>query len=117
AKGLVPLSLGDDARLRDGQAVVALGNPRGLKHSVVAGVVSGRRNFQGRSMIQVAIPIEPGNSGGPLLDRAGRVVGVMTIKSLVTANLGFAMPSSALAPLLRKPNPVAMSAWLTIGAL
>jgi regulator of sirC expression with transglutaminase-like and TPR domain len=116
-KGLTPLPLGDPARLVDGQPVVALGNPRGLKHSVVAGVVSGRRTFDGRSMIQVAIPIEPGNSGGPLLDRRGRVVGIMTIKSLVTANLGFAMPTSALAPLIHKPNPVAMSAWMTIGAL
>jgi regulator of sirC expression with transglutaminase-like and TPR domain len=117
AKGLIPLRLGDDSRLRDGQAVVALGNPKGLKHSVVAGVVSGRRQMEGRSMIQVAIPIEPGNSGGPLLDRRGRVVGIMTIKSLVTANLGFAVGVRSLIPLLRKPNPVPMKAWMTIGAL
>jgi regulator of sirC expression with transglutaminase-like and TPR domain len=69
------------------------------------------------AMIQVAIPIEPGNSGGPLLDRRGRVVGVMTVKSLVTANLGFAVGVRSLAPLLRKPNPVPMRAWLTIGSL
>jgi serine protease Do len=117
AKGLTPLPLGDAAKLTDGQPVVALGNPKGLKHSVVAGVVSGKRAVEGRTMIQVAIPIEPGNSGGPLLDRAGRVVGVMTIKSLVTDNLGFAMPVNALLPLIQKPNPVPMSAWLTIGAL
>src|SRR5262245_57352140 len=117
AKGLTPLVLGDPSKLADGQSVVALGNPKGLKHSVVAGVVSGRRLVEGRAMIQVAIPIEPGNSGGPLLDRRGRVVGVMTVKSLVTENLGFAMPSSALLPLIQKPNPVPMSAWMTIGAL
>jgi regulator of sirC expression with transglutaminase-like and TPR domain len=117
ARDLVPLSLGDAGRLRDGQAVVAIGNPKGLKHSVVAGVVSGRRAVQGRSLIQVAIPIEPGNSGGPLLDRTGRVVGVLSIKSMVTANLGFAIPSNSVASLLRKPSPVAMAAWLTIGAL
>jgi regulator of sirC expression with transglutaminase-like and TPR domain len=117
ARGLLPLRLGDDARLRDGQAVVAVGNPKGLEHSVVAGVVSGRRVLGGRSMIQVAIPVEPGNSGGPLLDRAGRVVGLMTSKSLVTANLGFAVGVNALRPLLAKPNPVPMAAWRTIGAL
>jgi regulator of sirC expression with transglutaminase-like and TPR domain len=117
AKGLKPLELGDTDALKDGQAVVAVGNPQGLKHSVVAGVVSARREIDGRPMIQVAIPIEPGNSGGPLLDMRGRVHGVLTIKSLVTENLGFAVPVGALKPLLAKPNSVPMSAWLTIGAL
>ena len=68
-------------------------------------------------MIQVAIPIEPGNSGSPLLDMHGRVHGILTIKSLVTPNLGFAVAINALKPLLKKPNPLLMSAWLTIGAL
>jgi serine protease Do len=117
AKGLTPLELGDSSTLKDGQAVIAMGNPQGLTHSVVAGVVSGRREMDGRPMIQLAIPIEPGNSGGPLLDMRGRVHGLLTIKSLVTANLGFAVASNTLKPLLKKPNPVPMSAWLTIGAL
>lgn len=116
-QGLKPLPLGDPKTLKDGQAVVAVGNPQGLRHSVVAGVVSGRRDMDGRAMIQLAIPIEPGNSGGPLLDLQGRVHGILTIKSLVTANLGFAVPSSALEPLLRKPNAVPYKAWLTIGTL
>jgi serine protease Do len=117
AKDLKPLELGDSAALADGQAVVAIGNPQGLRHSVVAGVVSGRREMEGRNMIQLAIPIEPGNSGGPLVDMQGRVHGLLTIKSLVTENLGFAVPINALKPLLQKPNPVPMAAWLTIGAL
>jgi regulator of sirC expression with transglutaminase-like and TPR domain len=116
-KELKPLEIGDSDGLKDGQDVVAIGNPRGLKRSVVAGVVSGRREIDGRNMIQLAIPIEQGNSGGPLLDRAGRVHGILTIKSLVTSNLGFAVPSKALKPLLAKPTPVPMSAWLTFGAL
>jgi regulator of sirC expression with transglutaminase-like and TPR domain len=117
AKGLTPLELGDSTTLKDGQAVVAMGNPQGLTHSVVAGVVSGQRTIDGRPMIQVAIPIEPGNSGGPLLDMKGRVHGILTIKSLVTPNLGFAVAINTLKPLLKKPNPVPMAAWLTIGAL
>ena len=68
-------------------------------------------------MLQFAIPVEPGNSGGPVLDLAGRVHGVMTLKSAVTANLGLAMPINALKPLLEKPNPVPMERWLTIGRL
>ncbi len=117
AKELTPLELGDSDTLKDGQPVVALGNPQGLKHSVVSGVVSGKREIDGRQMIQLAIPVEPGNSGGPLLDMQGRVHGMLTMKSLVTANLGFAVGINSLRPLLQKPNPVPMARWLTIGAL
>jgi regulator of sirC expression with transglutaminase-like and TPR domain len=117
AQGLTPLELADSDTLKDGQAVVAVGNPRGLTHSVVSGVVSGRRAIEGLPMIQVAIPIETGNSGGPLLDMHGRVHGILTVKSLVTPNLGFAVAANSLKPLLAKPNPVPYAAWLTIGAL
>ncbi len=117
ARGMPPVALASSQAVADGQAVVAIGNPRGLRHSVVAGVVSSRREIDGRPMLQVAIPIEPGNSGGPLLDMHGRALGILTIKSLVTPNLGFAIAVDALKPLLKKPNPVPMSAWLTIGAL
>lgn len=111
------LALGDASKVREGQSVVALGNPQGLKLSVVAGVISGIRDIDGRSMLQIAIPVERGNSGGPLLDRQGRVLGIITMKSLVTENLGFAVSIHALKKLLQKPNPVQMSAWLTIGAI
>jgi regulator of sirC expression with transglutaminase-like and TPR domain/S1-C subfamily serine protease len=117
AKGLTPLELGDSSTLKEGQAVMAVGNPHGLRDSVVSGIVSGLRTIDDRPMIQIAIPIEPGNSGSPLLDMNGRVHGILTIKSLVTPNLGFAVAINALKPLLQKPNPVPMSAWLTIGAL
>ncbi len=114
---LPALPLGNSDELKDGQSVVAIGNPLGLEHSVVAGVLSGRREIDGRSMLQIAIPIERGNSGGPLLDRFGRVHGLLTMKSLKTDNLGFAVPVNALKPLIEKPNPIAMSQWLTIGVL
>ena len=117
ARDLPVLPLGDPAQLVDGQEVVAIGNPHGLERSVVAGRVSSRRQMEGLEMIQLAIPIEPGNSGGPLLDLEGRVHGVLTLKSLVTPNLGFAVSVARLQPLLERPNPVAMDRWLTIGAL
>jgi serine protease Do len=117
ATGLKPLEFGDSTTLKEGQAVMAVGNPHGLRQSVVSGVVSALRTIDDRPMIQLAIPIEPGNSGSPLLDMQGRVHGILTIKSLVTPNLGFAVAINALKPLLKKPNPVPMSAWLTIGAL
>lgn len=117
AKNLPALSLGNSDDLKQGQAVVAFGNPLGLTHSVVSGVVSSKREIEGRPMIQLAIPLERGNSGGPLLDLDGRVQGIITMKSQVTSNLGFAMPVNALKLLIQKPNPIPMSRWLTIGAL
>jgi serine protease Do len=117
ARDLPSLPLGDSTAIRQGQSVIALGNPQGLKYSVVAGVLSGTQEIDRRSMLQLAIPIEPGNSGGPVLDRQGRVLGVVTMKSAVTDNLGFAMPVNELKRLRDTPNPTVMSRWLTIGAL
>jgi serine protease Do len=116
AHDLSPLELGDSESLKEGQPIVAVGNPHGLTHSVVTGVVSGQREIDGRPMIQLAIPIEPGNSGGPLLDLDGRVHGLLTMKSQVTANLGFAMPINRLKPLLDNPNPIPMNRWVAFGA-
>lgn len=117
AKDLPALPLGDSEKVDLAQEVVALGNPQGLERSVVKGVVSGSREIDGLPLIQLAIPIEPGNSGGPVLDRTGRVLGVVTMKSQVTENLGFAVKINALKPLLAKPNTIAMERWLTIGAI
>ncbi|HMJ66952.1 MAG TPA: tetratricopeptide repeat protein, partial [Candidatus Binatia bacterium] len=117
ANALQGLPLGDSDQLRQGSPVVAMGNPLGMEHSVVQGVVSARRDFESVQMIQLAIPIEPGNSGGPLVDMQGRVHGLLTLKSVLSANLGFAMPINELKKLIEKPNPVPMSRWLTIGAL
>ena len=117
AENLPALKLGDSDTLKQGAPVVAIGNPLGLRHSVVRGVVSARRDFDGIDMIQLAIPIEQGNSGGPLLDLNGRVHGVLTLKSALTPNLGFAMPVNLLKTLLEKPNPVPMARWLHLGAL
>ena len=117
ADDLRPLPLADAGSLRDGQEVVAIGNPYGLERSVVVGRVSGRRTIGGMEMIQLAIPIESGNSGGPLLDRSGKVHGILTLKSQVTRNLGFAVAGDRVQGLLKNPNPVLMNRWLTIGQL
>ena len=117
ATDLPVLELGDSDALKQGEQVIAIGNPLGLRHSVVSGVVSEKRELEGKPMIQVAIPIERGNSGGPLLDMQGRVHGIVTLKSQVTRNLGFAVVVNALKPLLEKPNPIPMSRWTTIGTI
>ena len=117
ARGLAPLPLADSDAIRQGQPIVALGNPLGLKLSVVRGIVSGSRDIEGKPMIQLAVPIEEGNSGGPALDAQGRVIGILTMKHRFTDNLGFAVAINALKPLIKKPNPIPMDRWLTIGTL
>lgn len=117
AQQLQALPLGNSDSLRNGQSVIAIGNPMGLEQSIVTGVVSGVREFEHSDMIQLAIPIEPGNSGGPLLDREGHVHGLLNLKSVVTDNLGFATPVNRLKLLLEKPNTVPIDRWLRIGAL
>ncbi|KAK9820954.1 hypothetical protein WJX81_005978 [Elliptochloris bilobata] len=98
---LRPASLGTSADLRVGQAVNALGNPFGFDHTLTTGVISGlgrEINSQLGGVIAGAIQtdaaINPGNSGGPLLDMAGRVIGVNTAiftNSGTSAGLGFAI--------------------------
>ncbi len=113
---LTALPLAQGPILEAGTAVLALGNPLGLKHSVTQGIVSAVREIEGHELIQVAIPIEPGNSGGPLVDLSGTVHGIVNMKSTMKANIGFAIPIAELKELADSPNPILIDRWINMSA-
>jgi S1-C subfamily serine protease len=101
ARDLPYVELGDSETLQVGQLVIAVGNPLGFQSTVSTGVVSalGRsmRGVEGRlieSIIQHTAPLNPGNSGGPLVDSRGRVAGVNTAIIQFAQGIGFSVPAN-----------------------
>jgi S1-C subfamily serine protease len=103
ASELHPVTLGESATLRVGQMAIAIGNPFGLEGTMTVGIISalGRvlRDSSSRysmvDQIQTDAPINPGNSGGPLLDSAGRVIGVNRLiytETGTSSGVGLAVP-------------------------
>ncbi|MFC2330119.1 MAG: S1C family serine protease [Treponema sp.] len=100
---LQTIPFGDSAKLKVGQKVIAIGNPFGFERTMTTGIVSAlnrpiknSNNRIIRNMIQTDTAINPGNSGGPLLDTAGRMVGINTMiysSSGSSAGVGFCVPA------------------------
>src|SRR3989338_413281 len=113
ALGLKPLELGDSSKLQVGQTAIAIGNALGrFTNTVTTGVVSGlgRRVVAGDpfsgaaesldNLIQTDAAINPGNSGGPLLNSAGQVIGLNVATTEGAQNIGFAIPSNIIKPII-----------------
>ena len=100
AAGLPAAPLGDSNQLRAGELVIAIGNPLGFMGALTAGIVHAVGPLPGlgpRRWVQAGVRLAPGNSGGPLADASGNVVGVNT---MVAGRLGLAVPSNDVTRLL-----------------
>lgn len=99
ARGLPVTPLGDSSRVRPGETAIAIGNPLGLDNTVTAGIISAiqRTNALGEGQrvpyLQTDAAVNPGNSGGPLINDRGQVIGINTaIRKAPGAGLSFAIP-------------------------
>jgi len=104
------VALGDSDDLRPGQTVFAVGSPLGLERTVSQGIVSLRnRPIGGHLYVQTTAQISPGNSGGPLFNLRGEVVGVnnMKVVAMGAEGLGFAIPAATLRRFLRNRDAYA----------
>ncbi len=106
AEELYPIPLGTSDNLRVGQRVYTLGNPFGLEGTLTTGIISNlnrtlpsKKGLEMKSIIQTDAAMNPGNSGGPLLDTNGRMVGMnvaIATKTGQSAGLGFAIPANRI---------------------
>jgi hypothetical protein len=104
-----PLELGDSDKIIVGERAIAIGNPLGLEHTLTDGLVSARRLHEGRAWIQISVPISPGNSGGPLFNMRGEVIGINTAQFggpfAGAQNLNLAVPVNELLRLIKPSYP------------
>jgi S1-C subfamily serine protease len=102
-----PVELGDSTALSPGDPVVFVGNPHGLDFTVHDGKVSyNGRNYLGSAYVQLNGSVNPGNSGGPLLDAGGRAVGIVSMKIIGADAIGLALPVEYLVSSLPDPPAV-----------
>ncbi len=102
--------LGDSSYATVGERAVSIGNPLGLEHTLTDGLVSARRMIEGHAFIQMSVPVSPGNSGGPLFNMRGEVIGV-TVAQITggffgnAQNLNLAVPVNALRSMITGNYP------------
>jgi serine protease Do len=123
--GLTPISYGDSSQLRQGDVVLAIGNPFGVGQTVTMGIVSavGRANVgitDLEDFIQTDAAINPGNSGGALVSTRGELIGINTAILSRTGGshgIGFAIPSNMVEPIVRSllEHGKVVRGWLGVG--
>ena len=117
---LAVIPLGDSDKLRQGESVIAIGNPFGLSETVTAGIVSAKGRVIGAGpyddFIQTDASINPGNSGGPLINYYGEVVGINTAIVSSGQGIGFAVPINMVKDILvqLKEKGKVIRGWLGV---
>lgn len=104
-----PLQLGDSKQAAVGEQVFAVGNPEGLEGTFSEGIVSGIRTIGTDELLQITAPISPGSSGGPVIDVAGKVLGISVATFKEGQNLNFAVPVSYLKALIARTGGAAVT--------
>lgn len=95
------LTLGNSDNVKPGQPVLAIGNPMGMEHSITQGIISSTsRVIKGKNYIQVDAPLNPGVSGGPVLDNKGHVIGIAVAIMRFSEGIGFIIPINDVLPVL-----------------
>jgi len=105
AADLPAASAADSSRVRPGEIAIAIGNPLGFVGALTTGVVHAVGSIRGlgpQSWVQADVRLAPGNSGGPLADAAGRIIGINT---MVAGRLALAIPSNVVADFLAGSSP------------
>ena len=107
ATPLHSVRMGNSDEVVVGERAVVIGNPLGLEHTLSDGLVSARRRIEERNMIQMTAPVSPGNSGGPVFDSHGSVIGITTavVAMGYGQNLNLAVPSNQLRLMIRDEYP------------
>lgn len=94
------LRFGNSNSLTIGERVIALGSPAGLEFSVNEGIISQLRNINGIDYVQTDVALNPGNSGGPLVDAAGKIIGINNFKLEGYEGLNFAIAADEVEPVV-----------------
>ncbi len=106
---LKAVDLGDSEAVTVGEHVISIGNPLGLEHTLTDGLISSRRLYEGHPYIQMSAPVSPGNSGGPLFNMRGEVIGVTTGQINVmfggAQNLNLAIPINVIKSMILADYP------------
>ncbi|MBK8252269.1 MAG: trypsin-like peptidase domain-containing protein [Polyangiaceae bacterium] len=109
AAELTVVTLGDSDKIQVGERAVSIGNPLGLEHTLTDGLVSARRMYEGRPWIQMSVPVSPGNSGGPVFNMHGEVIGITTAQLGGmfgrAQNLNLAVPVNEMKKLIKTEYP------------
>jgi V8-like Glu-specific endopeptidase len=103
------LELGNSNAVTVGERLVVVGSPRGLEGTVTAGILSSVRESDGYKVLQTDAAVNPGNSGGPLVNNRGQVIGVVSFKLRSAEGLNFAIPINYVRGLLNKlQDPISL---------